>query len=63
MTVKEAIEILSKLDPEHSLIGQYHDTNGSWPMGWVEIHKVSGNNTMVAVIIRNPERELSPNNS
>jgi hypothetical protein len=43
MKVKEAIELLSKFDPETSIIGQYYDpTLHCWPMGFIEIHELSG---------------------
>lgn len=49
MTVNDLIEKLKSFPPDHVVIGQYKDTNGSWPITPVEVHKVHGDNKMVVV--------------
>ena len=41
MLVKELIEFLKTCDENKSIIGQYKDSNGSWPMGYLEATKVN----------------------
>ncbi len=41
-----------------SVIGQYKDSNGTWPMGSIEVAKVPGNNQMAVLqIILHPPKE------
>lgn len=53
MRVHQLIEQLQKLDPFHEVIGQYKDSNGSWPMGWVEVAKVPGDSVLVVIQVKN----------
>ena len=49
MLVSDLLAHLSTFDPSHMVIGQYHDSNGSWPIVPVTISKVPGQNTMVVI--------------
>lgn len=53
MNVGQLKTILADFPDDYVLIGQYKDSNGSWPMGYVEVAKVPGDNTMVVVQVKN----------
>lgn len=55
MRVKDLIDLLQTLPPECEVIGQYKDSAGSWPMGWLEAAKVPGDNNLVVVQVKVPE--------
>ena len=59
MNVAQLIKDLSKLDQDCEVVGQYKDSNGTWPMGWVEVAKVPGQNRMVVVQVKTLEKAPS----
>jgi hypothetical protein len=58
MRVRELIEHLQTLPQDHSLIGQFHDSCGSWPMVPLEkenIGCVGPNSDLVYIILQVPQ--------
>lgn len=49
MKISEVIKKLQEFDPEGSLLFQYRDIDGTWPIYPFSITKVPGNNSMVVI--------------